>query len=233
MTVTTRDRLVDAAMALFSERGFEATSIEDVVARAGTGRTTFFRHFPTKEDVVFPDHDGLLLQVDARLATGTAATASTALREAGGLVLEHYLAEGDTARQRYRLTRSVAPLRQRELASVHRYFRLFAGHLRGWYGESPDAVLRAELTASAVITAHNHVLRAWLHGDDDEPRARFAAALDQALGTASPGAAAPLAVVVRGDASDVDAVVAEVRRALLGGRQSGEGSAPATGSDYR
>jgi AcrR family transcriptional regulator len=216
MTATTRERLVDAAMALFGERGFDATSIEEVVARAGTGRTTFFRHFPTKEDVVFPDHDGLLLQVDARLATGTAETASTALREASGLVLEHYLGEGDTARQRYRLTRTVTPLRQRELASVHRYFQLFAGHLRRWYGESPAASLRAELTASAVITAHNHVLRSWLRGDDEEPRARFTAALDQALGTTSLGAGTPVAVVVRGDASDVDAVVAEVRRALLG-----------------
>jgi AcrR family transcriptional regulator len=216
MTATTRSRLVDAAMALFGERGFDATSIEDVVTRAGTGRTTFFRHFPTKEDVVFPDHDGLLRQVDARLATGTAETASTALREASGLVLEHYLREGDTARQRYRLTRTVVPLRQRELASVHRYFQLFTAHLRRWYGESPDAALRAELTASAVITAHNHVLRAWLRGEDEEPRARFGAALDHALGVTAAGPSAPLAVVVRGDTSDVDAVVAEVRRALRG-----------------
>lgn len=214
-TTATRRRLVDSAMALFAEQGFEATSIEDVVARAGTGRTTFFRHFPTKEDVVFPDHDTLLAQVDARLATGSAQTVSTALREASALVLEHYLAEGDTARQRYRLTRDVAPLRQRELASVHRYVRLFTGHLRRWYGEAPDAVLRAELTAAAVITAHNHVLRSWLRGESAEPRAHLAAALDQALGDASTSASAPVTVVVRGDAANVEAVLAEVRRALL------------------
>src|SRR6478735_12000423 len=68
MTSTTRGPMVDAALALFAERGFDSTSVEDVVARAGVGRTTFFRHFPTKEDVVFPDHDGLLRRVDARLA---------------------------------------------------------------------------------------------------------------------------------------------------------------------
>ena len=218
MVSSTRGRMVDAAMALFTERGFDSTSVEDVVARAGVGRTTFFRHFPTKEDVVFPDHDGLLRLVDARLATATAATARTALEEASGIVLEHYLAEGETARQRYRLTRTVAPLRHRELASVHRYFRLFSEHLRRWLGDQPHAALRAELTASSVITAHNHVLRGWLRGEVADPRAALAAALDQALArlpAEAAGARGPVTVVVTTTGRDVDAVVDDVRRALL------------------
>jgi AcrR family transcriptional regulator len=202
MVASTRRRLVDSAMALFAERGFEATSVDDVAARAGVGRTTFFRHFPTKEDVVFPDHDALLDKVDARLATGTAATARTALEEASGIVLAHYLAEGETARQRYRLTRTVTPLRHRELASVHRYVRLFSGHLRAWLAEADDAALRSELTAAAVITAHNHVLRGWLRGEETDPHAALSASLDLAL--------APLA----GPPADIDGVLAEVRRAL-------------------
>ena len=203
---STRRRLVDSAMALFAEQGYEATSVEDVAARAGVGRTTFFRHFPTKEDVVFPDHDALLEKVGARLATGTTATARTALEEASAIVLDHYLAEGETARQRYRLTRSVTPLRHRELASVHRYVRLFSKHLRSWLSDSSDADLRAELTAAAVITGHNHVLRSWLRGDTDDPHPALIAALDQALG--------PLTAPPTG-AHDIDAVLAEVRRALL------------------
>ena len=218
MTSTTRGRMVDAAMALFAERGFDSTSVEDVVARAGVGRTTFFRHFPTKEDVVFPDHDGLLRRVDARLATATAATARTALEEASGIVLEHYLAEGETARQRYRLTRTVAPLRHRELASVHRYFRLFSEHLRRWLGDQPDAALRAELTASSVITAHNHVLRRWLRDEEREPRMALTAALDQALSrlpAESADVRGPVTVVVTTTGRDVEAVLDEVRRAIL------------------
>ena len=218
MASSTRGRMVDAAMALFAERGFDSTSVEDVVARAGVGRTTFFRHFPTKEDVVFPDHDGLLRRVDARLATATAATARTALEEASGIVLAHYLAEGETARQRYRLTRTVAPLRHRELASVHRYFRLFSEHLRRWLGDQPDAALRAELTASSVITAHNHVLRGWLRGEVSDPPAALTAALDQALSRLASepaGQQGPVTVVVTTTGRDVDAVLGDVRRALL------------------
>jgi AcrR family transcriptional regulator len=228
VAVDTRSKLVDAAMALFAERGFDATSVEDVVARAGTGRTTFFRYFPTKEDVVFPDHDGLLVQVGARLETASLQTARTALREAAGIVLEHYLGEGETARQRYRLTRTVAPLRQRELASVHRYFLLFSRHVRGWLGDAPMADLRAELTASAVITAHNHVLRSWLRREDGDPRALLGAALDQALTTSAPTTleepAPGATVVVASGTDDVETVVEEVRRALssaLRGRQTG------------
>lgn len=218
MVASTRRRLVDAAMALFAEQGFDSTSIEDVVGRAGVGRTTFFRHFPTKEDVVFPDHEGLLRRVDARLATATATTGRTALEEATSIVLEHYLAEGETARQRYRLTRTVAPLRHRELASVHRYFRLFSEHLRGWLGDRGDAALIAELTASSVITAHNHVLRGWLRGEVEDPRAALSAALDQALSRlpGTPGAEpGPVTVVVTTGSRDVETIVGEVRRALL------------------
>ncbi|GAA4732456.1 hypothetical protein GCM10023350_14810 [Nocardioides endophyticus] len=218
MVAATHRRLVDAAMALFAEQGFDSTSIEEVAARAGVGRTTFFRHFPTKEDVVFPDHQGLLQRVDARLATATAATGRTALEEATSIVLEHYLAEGETARQRYRLTRTVAPLRHRELASVHRYFRLFSGHLRRWLGDRPDAALLAELTASSIITAHNHVLRGWLRGEVEDPRVALTAVLEQAL-SRLPGEtateAAPVTVVVTTGSRDVETILGEVRRALL------------------
>lgn len=217
MVASTRRRLVDAAMALFAEQGFEATSVEEIAARAGTGRTTFFRHFPTKEDVVFPDHDRLLLQVDARLATATPPTRRAALQEAAGLVLEHYLAEGETARQRYALTRAVPPLRNREVASVHRYTRLFARHVAGWLEDESDGALDAELTAAAVITAHNHVLRSWLRGSPDDPRAALAEALDRALsrGRTAPATSGRTTVVVTSSEADVEAVVADVRRALL------------------
>lgn len=47
-----RTQLVDAAMALFEERGFDATTVNDVVRETGISQRTFFRYFPTKESVV-------------------------------------------------------------------------------------------------------------------------------------------------------------------------------------
>ncbi|WIB12276.1 TetR/AcrR family transcriptional regulator [Curtobacterium sp. MCPF17_052] len=48
-----RSRIIEAADALFAERGFDAVSVTDIAARAEVGRTTFFRHFGDKTEVVF------------------------------------------------------------------------------------------------------------------------------------------------------------------------------------
>ncbi|WP_342737482.1 helix-turn-helix domain-containing protein [Bradyrhizobium sp. B117] len=48
----TRERLTRAAMALFRERGFEATTIDDIAAKAEMSRRSFFHYFASKEDVV-------------------------------------------------------------------------------------------------------------------------------------------------------------------------------------
>lgn len=164
---TTRDRLTEAAFALFDERGFEATTVDDVATRAGLGRTTFFRSFRSKEDVIFPDHDVMLHAVRDRLDTATSATALVAVTEAARLVMSHYLSEGNRARVRYGLTRSVTALRDREVASQQQYQDTFRAFLHRWMGGGPETALRAELMANAVVTAHNHVLRRWLRGSAD------------------------------------------------------------------
>ncbi len=51
----TRDAIVAAAIALFRAKGFDATTIDEIAAAAEVSTRTFFRYFPTKEDVVFLD----------------------------------------------------------------------------------------------------------------------------------------------------------------------------------
>src|ERR1700735_4202620 len=113
---TARERLAEAAFALFDERGYEQTSIDDITDRAGLGRTTFFRHYRSKEDVIFPDHDLLLAQIGERLRTSSNSTALLAVSDAVRLVLKHYVAEGDLARRRDALHSGVPTLRDREIA---------------------------------------------------------------------------------------------------------------------
>jgi len=178
-----RERLAEAAFALFDERGYEQTTVDDITERAGLGRTTFFRHYRSKEDVIFPDHDRLLEQITDRLRTSSHGTALVAVSDAVRLVLLHYIDEGDLARRRYALTSKVPALRDREIASVARYQRLFREFIASWMADtvSPDmgepAPLRAELMAAAVVAAHNHVLRRWLRGDSPDP----AREVDEAL----------------------------------------------------
>ena len=173
MDGTVRQRLVAAAFDLFEERGFEQTTVDDIAERAGVGRSTFFRNFRAKEQVIFPDHDGLLNAIRARLSTSSPETAVVGVTEAARVVLQHYVQEGSRARQRYALTRTVPALRDRERAGVQQYERLFARFIRAWLGDGPRSPLRADLLANAVVTAHNHVLRAWLRREVEDPHGAF------------------------------------------------------------
>ena len=120
----------------------------------------------------------MLNQVRERLQTASQHTARAAVSNAVRLVLLHYVDEGDLARRRYALTSTVPALRDREIAAVARYQRLFREFIAGWMDATAEpALLRAELTAAAVVAAHNHVLRRWLRAQSADPGAE----LDEAM----------------------------------------------------
>lgn len=65
---TTREELELIALQLFADRGFDATTVDEVAEAAGIGRRTFFRYFASKNDVVWGDFDAALEHLRARLA---------------------------------------------------------------------------------------------------------------------------------------------------------------------
>jgi AcrR family transcriptional regulator len=215
---TARDRLAEAAFALFVERGYEQTTVDDITERAGLGRTTFFRHYRSKEDVVFPDHDRLLEQVSERLRTSSHSTALAAVSDAVRLVLLHYIAEGDLARRRYALTSTVPALRDREIVSVARYQRLFREFIAAWMGDPAEpAPLRAELMAASVAAAHNHVLRRWLRGESPDPVAEVDAAMREVIDLFAPSggsSGAGTTIVALSGRRDIDTLLPQLRRLM-------------------
>jgi AcrR family transcriptional regulator len=60
-----RRRIIEAARELFLERGFDGVSVGDIAERAEVGRTTFFRHFGDKQEVVFANEQELLDTITA------------------------------------------------------------------------------------------------------------------------------------------------------------------------
>jgi AcrR family transcriptional regulator len=76
----TRERLTEAAMALFLDRGFEATTLDDIAAAADISRRSFFHYFASKEDVVFAWQEestaSLIAAVAARPANESMLTAA-------------------------------------------------------------------------------------------------------------------------------------------------------------
>jgi TetR/AcrR family transcriptional regulator, regulator of mycofactocin system len=61
----THQAIADAAWALFEEQGYEETSVNDIAERANVAPRTFFRYFPSKEAVVYPEFDRMLNEVRA------------------------------------------------------------------------------------------------------------------------------------------------------------------------
>ncbi|MGB4778630.1 TetR/AcrR family transcriptional regulator [Microbacterium sp.] len=181
-----RNAVVAAALDLFARHGFEATSVEQIAQAAGVSRSTFFRQFGGKDDVVFSDHDVLLAQLREFLAAAGRephgnrqqnpwAAACAASVE----VFRHFAAEPDLARRRYAVVRQVPALREREIVTVFQYERLFDEYLRSALpGLDPvDAVA----FAAAVTAVHNHVLRRLLRGTEDIPETMLTEAYDRLM----------------------------------------------------
>ena len=99
------DDLVRAAVALFTANGYEQTTVADIAAAATQSRSTFFRYFATKEDVLFhdvPEHlDWLTTEIGRRLAEG-ADTFQAVTAAIVTLIGENYL-DPDTMRERMSL----------------------------------------------------------------------------------------------------------------------------------
>ncbi|RAJ82382.1 TetR family transcriptional regulator [Streptomyces sp. PsTaAH-137] len=219
-----REVLAEAAFQLYLERGFERTTVDDIVARAGVGRRSFFRYFPSKEDAVFPDHESCLADMTAFLdGAGDDSDAVEVVCDGARIVLRMYAANPEFSVQRYRLTREVPGLRTYELSVVRRYERTLAGYLRRRWSDAADGALRAEVVAASVVAAHNNGLRSWLRsgGEGDAE-----AAVDQALGLVrrmwgeagqAPGAAEPddeVVVMVASKGAPMWRVIQRVESAL-------------------
>jgi AcrR family transcriptional regulator len=80
--VGTRERIVAAAVSLFAEQGFDATSVNQVVTRAGVAKGALYHHFESKDDLLYEVYREL---VDRQLAGLTE-------------ILERNLAPADTLR---------------------------------------------------------------------------------------------------------------------------------------
>ncbi|MBC7679480.1 MAG: TetR family transcriptional regulator [Pseudorhodobacter sp.] len=170
-----RARLQEAALALFAERGYAATTVADVAARAGLTERTYFRHFPDKREVLFADDDELLaVLLDAVAAAPDTATAWEQANN-GLQALAVELGPGRAQlRLRARVLASDAGLLERDVAKQARW----AAALRAAMQARGVAPAQATLTAAVAGAVFGVAYAAWL----SEPGGpRLAARLDLAI----------------------------------------------------
>ena len=154
----TRAELQRHALRLFRDHGYAETTVDDIAAAAEVSRSTFFRYFPTKEDVVlFDDVDPVMERVMLGLPDGTP------LLEAVRTVLrESFASLDDEARAleevRMELARTVpqiaAILRERNAFGVEQVACMF-GPATGREPDDPDVLL-----FSGIVLGARHAARA-------------------------------------------------------------------------
>lgn len=176
----TREAIVGAAMSLFDERGYDATTITDIAAAADIAPRTFFSYFPSKEAVVFHDFEEILARFAERLRNRPASeSAFDALRAwiIGWIGESGRADEGERARRE--LVRSTPALRSHERSNLARLEGVLAEGVAADLGVAPDS-LRPHLVSAAAVAA----LEALGRFDDAKPAPspdRAIAVMDEAL----------------------------------------------------
>ena len=173
----THQAIQEAALRLFRAQGYEGTTVEQIAAAADVSPSTYFRYFPTKEDVVIHDAlDPLLFasfaEQPAELSPIQALRASMAA-VFGALTPEELAFEYE----RQELVLGVPELRARMLDDLANTFRGFAEALGARVGRSPDD-LEVRAFAGAVLGAG---IAVWLTAPPGEKVADFIGQFDAAM----------------------------------------------------
>lgn len=149
----TRRNIEDAAIRLFEERGYQATTVADIAAAADIAPRTFFAYFPSKEAVLFGDFDtsfeGLHAHMDQR---GPEETTFDAVRAWIGDLIEDEAHDHDREICRRRLIADNEALTAHERHLMGRFERLLAENVARDLGDDPDD-LQPRLVAAAAIAA--------------------------------------------------------------------------------
>jgi AcrR family transcriptional regulator len=173
----TREQIVDAAMGLFAERGYQATTIADIAAAADVAPRTFFSYFPSKEAVVFHNVDHLLEGLAGALRDRpTGESAFDALRRFVDAMFDEFVAGDDETLLRKRLCREHEALANFEAGVTARIHELLLEAIADDLDAPPDA-LRPRLVAAAAIAA----LTSLDGGLDDKAERRGPVAKAEAL----------------------------------------------------
>jgi len=154
-----RARLADAALGLFSERGYSTVTVDDIAERAGVTARTFFRQFRDKEEVLFADDDLLLPTLLETIAEPTGTVAAEPLMErALGALAEQMQPAREQLRQRQAIIDSDVALTGRELAKQAAWQQAISATLveRGF--DAADA----GLLAAIGFALFRRELHAWL-----------------------------------------------------------------------
>jgi AcrR family transcriptional regulator len=178
-TRAVRAEIAAVAMRLFVEQGFDKTTVDQIAAEAGLSRTSFFRYFATKEDVVLGHLEELGQRVlDALVARPAGEPPWQALRHAFDLLVEEAKLPEQGLSMR-RMLRDAPSLKARLLGKQMGWLDLLVPEVArrlGVAGPAPD--VRPRALVAAALGCLNAAVDVWT---DSGGSVSLPALLDQAM----------------------------------------------------
>jgi AcrR family transcriptional regulator len=176
-----RRDLQRVALRLFAAQGYDETTVEQIVTEAESSLATFYRHFPTKEDVVLYDEfDPLIEQAIAGRPAGEPVTGT--IRAAVAAVAQAAEADRDQSLTRLRLVTAVPALMARQALDERKNYELYYRVLAGRLGQ-PAHDYQVRLVAAALSAALSEAARYWAGHDGIVP---LTTVMDEAVTTFEP-----------------------------------------------
>jgi AcrR family transcriptional regulator len=169
----TRQQLADAAAQLFYQHGYDATTVDDIVAAVEVSPRTFFRYFPTKEDLVVAlGQTSMGSFLDALAERPASETLLTSVQRA--TANSFALSWQDTTRVRSFLTllHDTPVLRARWLEESDHNRGLLAAVIAA-RTDGDLSGTRNLLIAGAIILAMDTALQVWFDQDEEDEIAPF------------------------------------------------------------
>jgi AcrR family transcriptional regulator len=160
----TREAIRREAYRLFAEQGYEATTVDQIAEAAEVSPSTFFRYYPTKEDVVIvDDYDSALGDALRARPAGEPIMTSirAALADSLGRIIE---SDRDELLLRTRLSFNDPAIRARSWDEQQRSQDALAAVIVERTGRSPDDV-EVHCAAAAIIAVSAAVVRHWVERD--------------------------------------------------------------------
>jgi AcrR family transcriptional regulator len=154
---------MSAAIELFGEQGYEATTVAQIAERAGLTKRTFFRYFSDKREVLFSGSQELQRLWLEGVAAAPADATPLAVVVAGlDPVAEMFIERHDFARIRTGIIEANPELQERELIKLQN----LAGAIKAALVERGVSANAAILAAQAGVTVFHVAFAHWVEQDD-------------------------------------------------------------------
>jgi TetR/AcrR family transcriptional regulator, regulator of mycofactocin system len=165
---TTREEVARVALRRFVERGFEATTMDDIAAELGIARRTLFRYYPSKNDLVWGEFDEVLERIARDLRAGDQQRPiMTVVREAAVRSNTYPEAVLGELRDRLTLIQTVPALQAHSMLRYAEWRAVVAQYVAERAGVSADDLLPAAV-AHAALAASSAAFSRWVtHPDED------------------------------------------------------------------